>query len=266
MLIASRWMISVHEILILVSAVSLIALAVYFYNDIKDFDDDLKIAELGNKLKSLRPLGQGRITKDLFTKFTVISALLGLLFASLLNIWALVSLSLYLILGLLYSTEPFRLKKYFISKQLVIAFGCAIAVLAGGFAGGEISSLVIFMVSMDFAIAVGVSPVMDLPDLQGDKVMGVKTMPVIIGPSMAVRFAIAVLGGIIVSSIIGYISLGLNIALPFLITLVAGAWIYTIMPLMRRYNDIAFTNIVCFKRVVPLYFIIQLVPLAGILL
>jgi hypothetical protein len=35
---------------------------------------------------------------------------------------------------------------------------------------------------------------------------------------------------------------------------------------MRRYNDIAFTNIVIFKRVVPLYMMIQLVPLAGTLL
>jgi hypothetical protein len=96
--------------------------------------------------------------------------------------------------------------------------------------------------------------------------MGVKTMPVVIGPSITVRLAIAMLVGIAGGSIMGYLGLGLNITLPFLITLIAGTWIYTIIPLMRRYNDITFTNIVIFKRVVPLYMMIQLVPLAGTLL
>jgi 4-hydroxybenzoate polyprenyltransferase len=226
----------------------------------------MKIAELGNQMKSQRPLGKGRVTKDLLAKFTVLSVALGLILASLLNVGVLVSLSLYLILGVLYSTEPFRLKKRFIFKQLVLTFGSVLSILVGAFAGGEISPLVIFMTLMDFAIVIGVSPIMDIPDLLGDKVMGVKTMPVVIGPSITVRFAIAMLVGIAGGSIMGYLGLGLNITLPFLITLIAGTWIYTIIPLMRRYNDIAFTNIVIFKRVVPLYMMIQLVPLAGTLL
>jgi len=264
--IASRWIVSVSEVLLLVSAVSLVGLAVYFYNDIKDIEDDMKIAELGNQMKSQRPLGKGRVTKDLLAKFTVLSVALGLILASLLNVGVLVSLSLYLILGVLYSTEPFRLKKRFIFKQLVLTFGSVLSILAGAFAGGEISPLVIFMTLMDFAIVIGVSPIMDIPDLLGDKVMGIKTMPVVIGPSITVRLAIAMLVGIAGGSIMGYLGLGLNITLPFLITLIAGTWIYTIIPLMRRYNDIAFTNIVIFKRVVPLYMMIQLVPLAGTLL
>ena len=264
--IASRWIVSVSEVLLLVSAVSLVGLAVYFYNDIKDVEDDVKIAKLGNQMKSQRPLGKGRVTKDLLAKFTVLSVALGLILASLLNVGVLVSLSLYLILGVLYSTEPFRLKKRFIFKQLVLTFGSVLSILAGAFAGGEISPLVIFMILMDFAIVIGVSPIMDIPDLLGDKVMGVKTMPVVIGPSITVRFAIAMLVGIAGGSIMGYLGLGLNLTLPFLITLIAGTWIYTIIPLMRRYNDIAFTNIVIFKRVVPLYMMIQLVPLAGTLL
>ena len=264
--IASRWIVSASEVLLLVSAVSLVGLAVYFYNDIKDIEDDVKIAKLGNQMKSQRPLGKGRVTKDLLAKFTVLSVALGLILASLLNVGVLVSLSLYLILGVLYSTEPFRLKKRFIFKQLVLTFGSVLSILAGAFAGGEISPLVIFMILMDFAIVIGVSPIVDIPDLLGDKVMGVKTMPVVIGPSITVRFAIAMLVGIAGGSIMGYLGLGLNITLPFLITLIAGTWIYTIIPLMRRYNDIAFTNIVIFKRVVPLYMMIQLVPLAGTLL
>jgi 4-hydroxybenzoate polyprenyltransferase len=258
-------MVSVPEVLLLFSAVSLIGFAVYFYNDIKDLEDDIKTAELGNQMKSLKPLSQGRISKNLLAKFTVLSAAVGLILASLLNVGVLVSLSLYLVLGVLYSTEPFRFKKRFIFKQLVIAFGCVLSILAGALAGGEISSAVVFMALMDFALAVGVNPLVDIPDMQGDKVMGTKTIPAVIGPSMTVRFAIAVLVAIAGGSIIGYLGLGLSIALPLLMTLMASAWIYTIMPLMRRHNDIAFTNIVLFKRVIPLYLIIQLIPLAGIL-
>jgi 4-hydroxybenzoate polyprenyltransferase len=263
--IASRWMVSVPEVLLLVSAVSLTGFAVYFYNDIKDLEDDIKAAELGNQVKSLKPLGQGKVSKDLLTKFTALSAALGLLLASLLNIGVLVSLSLYIVLGILYSTEPFRFKKRFIFKQLIIAFGCVLSILAGAFAGGEISPLVIFMVLMDFALVIGVNPIMDIPDLLGDKAMGAKTIPVVIGPSMTVRFAIAMLAGVAGGTIIGYLGLGFSIALPVLMTLTAGATIYTIIPLMRRYDDIAFTNILLFKRTVPLYLMMQLVPLAGIL-
>jgi len=262
--IASRWMVTVPEVLLLVSAVSLTGFSVYFYNDIKDLEDDIKTAELGNSMKSLKPLGQGRISKELFTKFTAMSAALGLILASLLNTGVLVSMSLYLVLGILYSADPFRFKKRFILKQLVIALGCVLSILAGALAGGEISQAVIFMILMDFAIVVGVNPIVDIPDMLGDKDMGAKTMPAVIGPSMTVRFAMAVLIAIAGGSIIGYLGLGLSITLPFLITLITGAWIYTIMPLMRRYNDIAFTNIVLFKRVVPLYLMIQIVPLASI--
>jgi len=263
--IASRWMVSVPEVLLLVSAVSLIGFAVYFYNDIKDLEDDIKTGELGNQMKSMKPLSQGRISKDLLARFAALSAALGLILAALLNIGVLVSLSLYLVLGVLYSTEPFRFKRRFIFKQLVIAFGCVLSILAGAFAGGEISPAVIFMVLMDFALVIGVNPINDIPDLLGDKIIGAKTMPAVIGPLMTVRFAIAVLVAIAGGSIIGYLGLGLSIALPLLITLIASALIYTILPLMRRYNDIAFTNIVLYKRLIPLYLIIQLVPLAGIL-
>jgi len=266
LLIASRLIVSVTQVLLLFSAVSLTGFAVYFYNDITDLEDDLKTAEMGNQMKSMKPLGQGRISKGLFMKFTVFSAALGLILASLLNIGVLVSLSLYLVLGIFYSTEPFRFKKRFVVKQLIIAFGCVLTLLAGAFAGGEISQVVIFTILMDFAIVVGVNPIVDIPDMAGDKDTGVKTVPAVIGPSMTVRFAIAVLVAIAGGSVIGYLGLGLSIAMPFLITLIAGAWIYTIIPLIKRYDDIAYTNAVLFKRVVPLYLMIQIIPLASIML
>jgi 4-hydroxybenzoate polyprenyltransferase len=258
-------MVTVPEVLLLVSAVSLMGFSVYFYNDIKDLEDDIKTAELGNSMKRLKPLGQGRISKELFTKFTAMSAALGLILASLLNIGVLVSLSLYIVLGVLYSTEPVRLQKRFIFIQLVIAFGSTLTLLAGAFTGGVISPLVIFMVLMDFAIAVGVNPLIDIPDLLGDKAMGVRTIPAVIGSSMTVHFAIAILVSIAGGSIVGYLGLGLNLALPILTTLITGAFIYVIMPLLNRYNDISFTNMVIFKRAVPLVLLIQLVPLAGTL-
>jgi 4-hydroxybenzoate polyprenyltransferase len=258
-------MVTVPEVLLLVSAVSLAGFAVYFYNDIKDLEDDTKAAILGNKIKGMKPLIQGKISKDLLTKFTVFSAAMSLILASLLNIGVLASLSLYLVLGVLYSTEPFRLKRRFIFKQVIIGSGCVLSILAGALAGGELSSVVIFMILMEIALAFGVNPLMDIPDMQGDKVMGTKTIPVVLGPLMTIRFSIAILIAIAGASIIGYIGLGFSLALPLLMTLIVGTWIYAIMPLMRRYNDIAFTNSVLFKKLVPLYFIIWLVPLTGIL-
>lgn len=49
--LASIGLPSLVNTLLLISAVTLVGLGVYFYNDINDFEDDIKIARLGNQMK-----------------------------------------------------------------------------------------------------------------------------------------------------------------------------------------------------------------------
>lgn len=263
--IASRGLPLPIEALKLTAAVTLVGYGVYFYNDIYDLQDDIKNWEMGNLLKASRPLSSGKISEDLLAKFAVLSAALGLLVAYTIRVEVLLLQAAYLMLGFLYSTEPIRLKKRFLCKQLTISVGLVLANLSGAFAGGGITPPVLYIVAMNFSLALGVNPLVDLPDLQGDRVMGVKSIPSVLGPVMTVRFAIAVLAAIAAASVMGYAQLGFNMAMPILVTIIITALIYVTLPLLRRWDEAQFANVVLFKKMVPLYLILQIVPAIGIL-
>lgn len=254
-----------HEALRLVATVTLIGYAVYFFNDVCDLKDDLKNLELGNPAHSKRPLINGSISESMMLKFTFLSAVLGLAIAFSINLKVFLAQVLYLILGILYSREPVRLKKRFFMKQLITAMGHALSVLSGAFVLGVIGPPVIFLVAINFAISIGVNPLMDLRDLRGDRAQGLTTIPVVLGPKITVRFALATLGAVAAASIVGYSRLGFNFAMPILATIVVGALIFTIYPFMKRWNDPGYVNFVMFKKFIPLFLALQLVPVVGVL-
>jgi len=255
-----------HEALRLIATVTLIGYAVYFFNDVCDLKDDLKNLELGNPSHGRRPLISGTISESQLLKFALLSAGLGLGIAFSMNLKVLLAQVLYLILGIFYSLEPIRLKKRFFMKQLITATGHALSVLSGALVLGVISPPVIFLVAINFAISIGVNPLMDLRDLRGDRAQGLTTIPVVLGPTITVRFALATLASIAAASIIGYARLGFNFAMPILATIVIGALIFTIYPFMKRWNDPGYVNSVLFKKFIPLFLALQLVPVIGILI
>ena len=254
-----------HEALRLVATVTLIGYAVYFFNDVCDLKDDLKNLELGNPSHGKRPLISGSISESVMLKFALISAALGLGIAFSMNLKVLLAQVLYLILGVLYSREPVRLKKRFFMKQLITATGHALSVLSGALVLGVIGPPVIFLVAINFAISIGVNPLMDLRDIRGDRAQGLTTIPVVLGPQITVRFALATLAAIAAASIVGYSRLGFNVAMPVLATIVIGAIIFTIYPFMKKWNDPGYVNVVMFNRFIPLFLALQLVPFIGVL-
>lgn len=253
------------ETSILIIAVTLVGYSIYFLNDVCDLKDDKKNLELGNLSHSHRPIVYGAISKSLLIQFAILSAILGLLAAFILNLQVFLALALYVFLGICYSLEPIRLKKRFLFKQLITASGHALAVLSGALVVGHISPPVIFLIVLNFAISLGVNPLMDLRDLRGDRVKGVKTIPVVLGPKFTVRFAIATLFSIAVASIVGYSRLGFNLTMPILSTLVIIPLIFTFFPMLKRWDDSSYINLIMFTKFIPLFLVLQLVPIIGIL-
>lgn len=265
LMIASGGVPPLTDAVMLLGAVTLVGFGVYFYNDIMDLKDDLRNAELGNLTKANKPLGRGKVSKSLLARFAAVSAVTGLVLAFAIDVRVLLLQVTYLVLGVLYSTEPVRLKKRFICKQLTIGAGCIIANLSGGFAGGAISPAVIYMAAMNFSIAIGVNPVMDIPDLGGDEAMGVRTVASVLGPSMTVRVSLAVLAAIAAATAVGYAQIGFNQAVPILVTIIIAAWIYAATPLLKRWDEPEFANSLIFKKTFPLYLMLQFVPVLGVL-
>ena len=54
-------------------------------------------------------------------------------------------------------------------------------------------------------------------------------------------------------------------AMPLLVLMIIGAWIYVSLPLLKRWDDPIFLHDLAFKRILPFYFVLQLVPLVGLM-
>ncbi len=265
MILSSRGFPPLLELLKVVVAVTFVGYAVYFYNDVMDVMDDLKNRELGNPIPASRPFASGKVSKKMMITYIIFSAFVGLSVAYTINIFVLALLTLYILLGILYSTEPIKLKKRFLMKQPVIACGYLIAHLSGAYAAEGINLAVIYLSVLDFIIALGVNPIIDIRDVKGDKVLGVKTIPAVFGPEVAVRLAISVLAASGIATIIGYSRIGFNIAMPLLFIIIIASLIYTIIPLLNKWRDSVYLDKVVYRRIVPLHLMLQLSVLIGII-
>jgi len=265
MILSSRGLPPPLEVLKLIVAVTFVGYAVYFYNDVMDVLDDLKNRELGNPIPASRPFASGKVSKETMVAYILFSAAVGLLTAYTINLTVLSFLVLYIILGILYSTDPVRLKKRLLMKQLVIASGNALAHLSGAYAVGGLNLAVIYLTTLDFLLVVGVNPVLDIRDMKGDRALGVKTLPVVLGPEVAVRLAITVLAASGVATLIGYSHIGFNVAMPLLFVVVVSALIYTLYPLTKRWGDAVYLDRVVYRRALPIYLLLQITALIGIL-
>ena len=248
---------------ITLATMSFTGMAVYFYNDMKDYEDDVLSKEYGNSTPSSRPLGQGRITADRIRQFILINGVLGLATAYMINLQVFGLMTLFIVLGYLYSTEPFLLKKKFLMKQATIALGGLISCILGGYASGIITPSLLFFSAMSFFMFFGVNPIIDLRDMEGDKMVGVKSFPVLWGPKFTVRLAIATLTASMLANVIGYYQFGFSSVLPVLGAIVLGATIWVIQPLLNKWEDSTFLNNTITKRMHPLFLLIQLCYLIG---
>jgi 4-hydroxybenzoate polyprenyltransferase len=253
------------DVLKLIVAMSLMGFGIYFYNDLTDIQDDLKNSEMGNPAPASRPFGSGKVSEERLKKFILFSLITSLLVGYFININVLGLLFAYMTIGILYSAEPVRLKKRFLLKQLTITVGVTLAVLSGAYTAGGVSMPILYLLILHFIMCMGMNPIMDLRDMRGDRVMGVKSIPVVWGPELTVRLyfvSMVIIGG---ATLVGYTRMGFNTALPLLVLMILGAWTYVSLPLLQRWDDPKFLHALIFKKMMPIYLVLQLVPLIGLI-
>ena len=263
--IASRASPNLLLTLKLVLAVTFVGFSIYFINDVMDFDYDLINKEFGNLTQAGRPLQSGAISKSIMIMFGVFSAFFGLLLASSINLQVLILQLIFLLLGVLYSTKPFRFKSRFFIKNLTISAGVMISILSGGLSLGVLNTQILYLLTMNGFFSLVLTPVADIRDIEGDKKSGIKSIPIVWGPEMTIRLTLSVIVATEVATLIGYSRLGFTVALPILLTLISGSLIYTVFPLLKKWNDPVFTQTVLVKKIYPLYLLLQIPVLIGVL-
>jgi geranylgeranylglycerol-phosphate geranylgeranyltransferase len=151
-----------------------LGLATYVYNDLTDFEVD-------RLNKTNRPSVTGKKTKPQLLTIVCIMFGIGLSLTAFINYYTFCISSLFTILGIVYSHPQFKLKDKFPLKTVVTATGAALLSLLGGAAVPN-TSLPILYTSLSFFIFYFIlSPLGDIGDIKGDRAVGRRTFPIVIG-------------------------------------------------------------------------------------
>ena len=151
-----------------------LGLATYVYNDLTDFEVD-KIN------KTNRPSVTGKTTKPQLLTVVCIMFGIGFSLTAFINYYTFCISGLFTILGIVYSHPQFKLKDKFPLKTVVTAGGAALLSLLGG-ASVPNTSVPILYTSLSFFIFYFIlSPLGDIGDIKGDRAVGRRTFPVVIG-------------------------------------------------------------------------------------
>jgi len=232
------------------------ALSVYIYNDLTDMDIDRL-----NKLD--RALAAGKVSPKDARNFIVILGILGLASGFVIGSKFFLLLFTYFALFSIYSFPLVRLKNKFLLNKITVGIGTTISYLLGGAAVGEIPAPIFIMAAFGFVATVGSSTVLDLRDIEGDKIHKIKTLPVVWGPELTIRFCIALICLAGAATTLGYYQLGFNIAFQVLAPCVFVAWIFILYPLFQHWTDSSYVKNAVVKKIAPLGFLVQTLTLLG---
>jgi geranylgeranylglycerol-phosphate geranylgeranyltransferase len=151
-----------------------LGLATYVYNDLTDFEVD-KIN------KTNRPSVTGKTTKPQLLTIVCIMFGIGFSLTAFINYYTFCISGLFTILGIVYSHPQFKLKDKFPLKTVVTASGAALLSLLGGAAIINISAPILYTSLSFFIFYFILSPLGDIGDIKGDRAVGRRTFPVVIG-------------------------------------------------------------------------------------
>ncbi len=137
---------------------------------------DVEVDRLNNPQ---RPIPSGRIKKHEAYVLALSFSAASIIFAALLGPWT--ALTALLALGLMayYNT---RGKRAGLTGNLIVSFNVALPFFFGGLAVGSLTKLLYIFSLLAFLANLGREIAKGIPDVQGDRALGVRTLAVSIGP------------------------------------------------------------------------------------
>ena len=207
-----------------------LGLATYVYNDFTDFEVD-KIN------KTNRPSVTGKTTKPQLLTVVCLMFGIGLSLTAFINYYTFCISGLFTILGIVYSHPQFKLKDKFPLKTVVTAGGAALLSLLGGAAVLN-TSVPILYTSMSFFIFYFIlSPLGDIGDIKGDRVVGRRTFPIVIGMKATLLIMLSVPCIILTMTGLAYAALDMNMLGVYAIISNCSVITIMILHMSSRLND-----------------------------
>lgn len=207
-------------------AVTLSAFAIYTLNDICDVEiDRINAPE--------RPLPSGRVGMREAEVLTVVLFIVASAIASTVNLAALAFVTLFSILGIAYSIPPIRLKDGWFAN-ICWGLGIGVTVLCGASVVAITLPPIIAAATLTLLTA-GCGLIKDLKDMEGDRAMGIRTIPLILGGGNAIKLmTITSAAGFPLLPLFGIVFYGLNIPYLTVVTIAIVTFTYSLLTLYKN--------------------------------
>ena len=233
-----------------VTAVMLITLSVYLYNDFTDVNMDRS-----SSVKMNRPLASGSVSQKDVMRVVYLSGALGLIIALLGGIHSFLFSFIYLILFMIYSHPRIRLKRRFLFKESVIALGIPLTSLVGIYAVANSFVVHAFSASICFAIFtyMGQPLFTDSRDVEEDRLAGVRSLASILAWKRRVQFL--VLGSLLSvgCAFIMYRAFDYTIVLPIYAVGGGSLFLLRVTSLLNNYEEVLFSKA---RKITYIYFVL----------
>lgn len=209
------------------------ALCVYSFNDVKDIKMDK-----AHPTKSQRPLPSGKVTVKEVLSLSLIGGFIGLSLALLNNVITLLLSAAYIMLGIVYSQQPIRLKERFILKEATTATGLFLAILMGGSAVGTISLPILLVGGLTFVYLFAFYPLfVDEEDVEIDRIHGCKTLAMVLRWKRRVEIAIGIVIAVMTLVTLTYANFGFNVICPIIVSTTCLLFLRYLFPLLTSQDS-----------------------------
>ena len=207
-----------------------LGLATYVYNDLTDFEVD-KIN------KTNRASVTGKATKNQLIIIVGVMFAIGLCLTASINFYTFGVSVIFTLLGIFYSHPKFKLKDKFVLKTLITATGAGLLSLIGGIAVLNTSLSIIYTTLSFFVFYFILSPLGDIADINGDRAVGRRTFPIVLGMKSTFLIMLSVPIIIIILMGVSYDVLHVNILGEFAIIATSIAIIAVILKIKINLNN-----------------------------
>ena len=208
-----------------------LGLATYVYNDLTDFEVD-KIN------KTNRPMATGKVTKNQLTIIVCLMFAIGLCLTASINFYTFGVSIIFVALAIFYSHPRFKLKNKFVLKTAITAAGAGLLSLIGGIAMLNLSLSIVYTAFAFFVFYFILSPLGDIADINGDRAVGRRTFPIVLGmkPTLMIMLSVPIM--IIILTGLSYVVLHINILGAFTTMSICVAIIAVILKMSKRLHDV----------------------------
>ena len=149
-----------------------------------------------------RPLPSGMVSKRDVLVLSFVVAFLGLMAAALLSLTALITIFVVWIVGVLYN---WRFKRSGLAGNLMVSFSVGMTFVFGGISVGQPANINVWWFgAIAFLMDLGEEIAADAMDIEGDKIIGSRSVAIVHGRERALRTSAVVFGALILVSLVPF--------------------------------------------------------------